>query len=84
MKESNPGYRNRNTPAFSFLAWAGFIIAVLAQYIGIYNLQEPLYVKGYYSIAGAFLIVACLVLQKTIRDNEEDRTHRNAAEEYEG
>lgn len=84
LKEANPGYRSRNTPAFSFMAWAGFIVAVLAQYIGIYNLQEPLYVKGYYAIAGAFLIVACLVLQKTIRDNEEDRNQRNAAEEYEG
>ncbi|WP_274382333.1 MULTISPECIES: YiaA/YiaB family inner membrane protein [Paenibacillus] len=65
------------------MAWAGFILAVLAQYIGIYVLEEPLYVKGYYAIAGAFLIVACLVLQKTIRDNEEDSIHTSANEEFE-
>lgn len=82
LKEQNPYYRNRNTAAFSFLAWAGFIIAILAQYIGIFNLEEPLYVKGYYAIAGAFLIVACLVLQKTIRDNEEDKAHLNTLDEY--
>ncbi|MFC0335742.1 YiaA/YiaB family inner membrane protein [Paenibacillus sepulcri] len=54
------------------MAWAGFIIAILAEYIGLYTLEEPFHVKGYYAIGGAFLIVACLVLQKTIRDNEED------------
>lgn len=83
LKEYNPSYRTRNTSAFTFLAWAGFLIAILAQYIGIYTLEEPLYVKGYYAIAGAFLIVSCLVLQKTIRDNEEDQAHQNAAEEFE-
>ncbi|WP_240633443.1 YiaA/YiaB family inner membrane protein [Paenibacillus montanisoli] len=73
MKEFNPSHRNRNTPAFTFLSWAGFAVAVLAEYIGLFNLQEPFYVKGYYAIGGAFLIVSCLVLQKTIRDNEEDK-----------
>ncbi|WP_237163490.1 YiaA/YiaB family inner membrane protein [Paenibacillus sp. BIHB 4019] len=63
------------------MAWIGFIIAVLAQYIGLYTLEEPFYVKGYYAIAGAFLIVACLVLQKTVRDNEEDKVHLSPEEE---
>lgn len=84
LKEYQPGYRNRNTSAFTFMAWAGFLIAILAQYIGIYTLEEPLYVKGYYAIAGAFLIVTCLVLQKTIRDNEEDSVHANTSESFEG
>ncbi|NBD24669.1 hypothetical protein GT019_12370 [Paenibacillus sp. T1] len=77
----NPGHRRRNTSAFTFLSWAGFGLAILAQYIGIFNLEEPLAVKGYYAIGGAFLIVSCLVLQKTIRDNEEDRLNRDEAEE---
>ncbi|RXZ80814.1 hypothetical protein EBB07_17460 [Paenibacillaceae bacterium] len=81
LKESNPGHRNRNTSAFSFLAWAGFVIAVAAQFIGIATLEEPFYVKGYYAIAAAFLIVSCLVLQKTIRDNEEDNAHLNTEED---
>jgi hypothetical protein len=83
LKEYNPTHRSRNTSAFSFMAWGGFALAVFAQYVGIYNLEEPLHVKGYYAIAGAFLIVSCLVLQKTIRDNEEDRAHTNAAEDFE-
>ncbi|MBW7455523.1 hypothetical protein K0U00_15965 [Paenibacillus sepulcri] len=72
LKDQSPNYRSRNTSAFTFMAWAGFIIAILAEYIGLYTLEEPFHVKGYYAIGGAFLIVACLVLQKTIRDNEED------------
>ncbi|WP_258171462.1 YiaA/YiaB family inner membrane protein [Paenibacillus sp. R14(2021)] len=63
------------------MSWAGFVLAIMAQYIGLYNLQEPLYVKGYYAIGGAFLIVACLVLQKTIRDNEEDKLSLEDTEE---
>ncbi len=81
LKEHNPSYRRRNTTAFSFMSWAGFVLAIMAQYIGLYNLQEPLYVKGYYAIGGAFLIVACLVLQKTIRDNEEDKLSLEDTEE---
>lgn len=79
IKDSiNANHRMRNTGAFTFLAWGGFVIAVLAEYIGLSTLEEPLYVKGYYAIAGAFLIVSCFVLQKTIRDNEEDKFHMNA------
>ncbi|MBP1989891.1 hypothetical protein J2Z66_001489 [Paenibacillus eucommiae] len=81
LQEQNPYYRKRNTSAFTFMAWAGFIIAVLAEYIGIYTLEEPFSVKGYYAIGGAFLIVTCLVLQKTIRDNEEDHANLNPSTE---
>jgi hypothetical protein len=77
LQEHNPNYRKRNTAAFTFMAWGGFIIAIFAEYIGIYTLEEPFSVKGYYAIGGAFLIVACLVLQKTIRDNEEDHMNLN-------
>ncbi|WP_232016596.1 YiaA/YiaB family inner membrane protein [Paenibacillus baekrokdamisoli] len=63
------------------MAWGGFLLAILAEYIGLYTLQEPFYVKGYYAIGGAFLIVACLVLQKTIRDNEEDSLFLKETEE---
>nr|WP_255570230.1 YiaA/YiaB family inner membrane protein [Cohnella sp. CFH 77786] len=55
------------------MAWGGFVLSVAFEYIGLSTLQEPLYVVGYYAIAAAFLIVSCLVLQKTIRDNEEDK-----------
>jgi hypothetical protein len=65
--------RRRNTSAFTFLAWVSFVAAVIAMYVGIYHLKEPLSVKGYYAVTAAFLIMSSFVLQKTIRDNEEDK-----------
>jgi hypothetical protein len=37
--------KRRNTNAFTFLAWVSFVAAVLAMYVGIYYLKEPLMVK---------------------------------------
>lgn len=79
LLDNNPKHRRRNTSAFTFLAWAGFVLSVLFEYIGLYTLEEPMYVKGYYAIAAAFLIVSCFVLQKTIRDNEEDKLYIDTA-----
>ncbi|BCG60163.1 hypothetical protein PUR_35880 [Paenibacillus sp. URB8-2] len=84
LQEQNPYHRKRNTSAFTFLAWAGFVIAILFEYIGLYTLKEPLYVKGYYAIAAAFLVVSCFVLQKTIRDNEEDDYNLGVSPSSEG
>lgn len=64
--------RKRNTPAFTFLAWASFVAAFAAMYIGIWTLEEPLSVKGYYAVTAMFLVMSSFVLQKTIRDNQED------------
>lgn len=64
--------RKRNTAAFTFLAWASFTLAALAMFIGIYTLDESLPVKGYYAVTALFLIMSSFVLQKTIRDNQED------------
>ncbi|WCK57637.1 YiaA/YiaB family inner membrane protein (plasmid) [Aneurinibacillus sp. Ricciae_BoGa-3] len=65
--------KRKNTTAFTFLAWFSFVAAVIAMYIGIYTLQEPLSVKGYYAVTAAFLIMSSFVLQKTIRDNEDNK-----------
>ncbi|WP_307258693.1 YiaA/YiaB family inner membrane protein [Oikeobacillus pervagus] len=64
--------KKRNTAAFTFLAWISFVAACLAMYIGIYFLNEPLVVKGYYAVTAAFLIMSSFVLQKVVRDNYED------------
>ncbi|RAV20136.1 hypothetical protein DQG23_16840 [Paenibacillus contaminans] len=64
--------RKRNTAAFTFLSWASFGLAFIAMYIGIYTLEEPLPVKGYYAVCAMFLTMSSFVLQKTIRDNQED------------
>jgi uncharacterized membrane protein YiaA len=64
--------RRRNTGAFTFAAWAFFTLSILAEYVGIYNLDEPLSVKGYYAVTGLCLLMSAIVLQKTVRDNQED------------
>lgn len=64
--------RVRNTPAFTFLAWAAFAIACTFFFVGIYNMDAELVEKGYYSVTGLFLIFSSFVLQKVIRDNQED------------
>ncbi|TBL68294.1 hypothetical protein EYB31_38440 [Paenibacillus thalictri] len=64
--------QKRNTAAFTFMAWASFALSLLAMFIGIINLDQPLSVKGYYAMTGLFLTMACFVLQKVVRDNKED------------
>lgn len=64
--------RRRNTPAFTFLAWASFALACGFTFVGIYNMEAPLVEKGYYSVCALFLIMSSFVLQKVIRDNQED------------
>ncbi|MDZ5471223.1 YiaA/YiaB family inner membrane protein [Bacillus sp. 31A1R] len=64
--------RRRNTPAFTFLAWASFALACGFTFVGIYNMDAPLVEKGYYSVCSLFLIMSSFVLQKVVRDNQED------------
>lgn len=73
--------RKRNTQAFTFMAWTAFVLSLLAEYIGIYYLEAPLSVKGYYAVTGAFLVMASIVLQKTVRDNYEDEDAQGPAPE---
>jgi hypothetical protein len=44
-------------------------------FIGIYTLDASLPVKGYYAVGTLYLTMSAFVLQKTIRDNEEDTAH---------
>lgn len=68
----------RNTQAFTFMAWASFVLAFLAMFIGIYTLDASLPVKGYYAVTALFLVMSSFVLQKTIRDNQEDDMNAGA------
>lgn len=71
MEDAQEG-KKRNTAAFTFMAWAAFGCALLAMFIGIYTLKQDLPVKGYYAVTALFLTMSSFVLQKTIRDNNED------------
>ena len=70
--------KRKNTQAWTFLSWASFALAIFAEYIGVYYLDAPLSVKGYYAVTGAFLVMSSFVLQKTIRDNQEDEDEKPA------
>jgi uncharacterized membrane protein YiaA len=65
-------HRRRNTQAFTFLAWASFVLSCGFMFIGLFNMDAPLVEKGYYAVCSCFLIMSSFVLQKTIRDNAED------------
>jgi len=71
-------YKKRNTPAFTFLAWASFVLSFSAMFIGIYTLDASLSVKGYYAVSALFLVMSSFVLQKTIRDNQEDEENHQS------
>ncbi|WP_245954682.1 YiaA/YiaB family inner membrane protein [Paenibacillus flagellatus] len=71
-QEDAPTGKRRNTGAFTFLSWAAFGTALVAMFIGICNLNQPLSVQGYYAVCALFLTMSSFVLQKTVRDNKED------------
>ncbi|WP_426454973.1 YiaA/YiaB family inner membrane protein [Paenibacillus sp. S-38] len=54
------------------MSWTAFSTALLAMFIGIVNLEQPLSVQGYYAVTALFLTMSSFVLQKTVRDNKED------------
>lgn len=63
----------RNTMAFTFLAWASFILSIGFFLIAIWNTEWQLVEKGYY--AGIFIwsVYSAFVLSKVVRDNDEDQ-----------
>lgn len=77
--EDGHSSRKRNTAAFTFMAWSAFVCALLAMFVGIVNLQQPLSVQGYYAVTALFLTMSSFVLQKTVRDNNEDGSWNAAA-----
>jgi hypothetical protein len=64
--------RRRNTPAFTMLAWLGLIIFTSLILIGLYTLDEPFMVKGYYLMGTVGLIISSFTVAKVARDNQED------------
>lgn len=53
------------------ISWIAFIVAFVTIGIGIYNLDMPLSVKGYYVQSFLMIILASLNLQKTLYDIDE-------------
>ncbi|MCM3670620.1 hypothetical protein M3181_16780 [Mesobacillus maritimus] len=65
--------RRRNTPAFTFLAWTSFVLSLAFIFVALWNTDWPLVEKGYYAAATLWAISSAIVLQKVVRDNDEDK-----------
>jgi uncharacterized membrane protein YiaA len=65
--------KRRNTGAFTLLAWLGLVIFTGLVLIGLYNLDEPLMVKGYYLMGTVGIIISSFTVAKVVRDNQEDQ-----------
>jgi uncharacterized membrane protein YiaA len=65
-------FKRRNTGAFTLLAWLSLVIFTGLVLIGLYNLDEPLMVKGYYLMGTVGIITSSFTVAKVIRDNQED------------
>lgn len=64
--------KRRNTGAFILLAWLSLVIFTGLVLIGLYNLDEPLMVKGYYLMGTVGIITSSFTVAKVVRDNQED------------
>jgi hypothetical protein len=73
--------KKRNTAQFMFLAWVSFVIFTSLMFIGLYTLEEPLYVKGYYLMGTVGIIVSSFMVAKVTRDNQEEMEEQNYKEE---
>lgn len=65
--------RRRNTAAFTGMAYASFILSLGFILAALYNADWPLVEKGYYAACTFWVIMSAIVLQKVVRDNEEDK-----------
>jgi hypothetical protein len=65
-------FKRRNTGAFILLAWLSLVIFTGLILIGLYNLDEPLMVKGYYLMGTVGIITSSFTVAKVVRDNQED------------
>lgn len=64
--------RRRNTPAYTFMAWASFSACCIIFGISVFNADWALMEKGLYVVLFLWMISACFTLQKVVRDNAED------------
>lgn len=69
------GYRRRNTPAFTAMAYFTFVSGVALFSIGLYNADGLLLSeKGYYIACMILVAVGAITTQKVVRDNAEDNS----------
>ncbi|MFD2671183.1 YiaA/YiaB family inner membrane protein [Marinicrinis sediminis] len=73
LQLENPRHRKRNTPAFTGMSYAGLAIGYGMFFIGMYNADFELNVKGYYIAVVLLISYSAIGVQKVVRDNAEDQ-----------
>lgn len=68
-----PKYQRRNTPAFTAASYFALASGLFLYSFGVYNADWELNVKGYYLLCMFLITITCIVTQKVVRDNAEDR-----------
>nr|WP_042200615.1 YiaA/YiaB family inner membrane protein [Paenibacillus camerounensis] len=72
----NQTYRKRNTTAFTLASYFALAAGLFLFCLGVYNDSWELNVKGYYILCMVLITISCIVMQKVVRDNTEDREIR--------
>jgi uncharacterized membrane protein YiaA len=66
-------YRKRNTAAFTGASYFALAAGIFLFCLGVYNADWELNIKGYYLLCMVLITMTCIVVQKVVRDNTEDR-----------
>ncbi|WP_339288617.1 YiaA/YiaB family inner membrane protein [Paenibacillus sp. FSL E2-0201] len=69
----NQRYRKRNTAAFTGVSYFALAAGLFLFCLGVYNDDWELNVKGYYLLCMVLITITCIVVQKVVRDNSEDK-----------
>lgn len=72
----NQRYRKRNTTAFTAASYFALGAGLFLFCLGVYNADWELNVKGYYLLCMVLITISCIVVQKVVRDNTEDKEMR--------
>lgn len=78
MSASN---NTQNTGAWLTFTYVSFFVSVVMMGIGVWALPADLWVKGYLTMAGVFMLGSSFTLAKTVRDEHEAKRFANRIED---
>ena len=67
----------QNTGAWLTFTYASFAASVVMMAVGVWALPADLWVKGYLTMAGVFMLGSSFTLAKTVRDEHEGKRMAN-------
>ncbi len=71
----------RHSNAFVSFCYATFGVSLLMLAAGIFFMPETIAMKGFLAMGVVMLIQSCIVLTKTVRDNQEAEKFHNSIED---